>query len=168
MKLLVDTLFKNVTLDRFIDVYFSEDFNNRVAKISGLKKRDLVEEKIAPDGSRDRRVRMEPNVTLPGPIQKFVGNETITYDEVSHYDAAKKTVTYHIDSKANDRIKVSGTITFVPDGTGVRRKIDGVIEVKVFGVGGVIEKFVEQETQKGYAKIAVFLQSVLDEGAKVA
>ena len=102
-------------------------------------------------------------MTLPGPIQKLVGNEPITYDEVSHFDATKKTVTYRIDSKANDRIKVSGSISFVAEGSGVRRKIDGVIEVKVFGVGGVIEKFVEGETQKGYAKIAVFLQSVLDE-----
>ena len=168
MRLLVDNLFHNVTLDRFVDVYFSEDFNNRVAKVSGLKRRDLVEETRAADGSRDRRVRMEPNVSLPSPIQRFVGNETITYDEVSHYDAATKTVTYRIDSKANDRIKVEGKITFVAEGTGVRRKIDGTIEVKVFGVGGVIEKFVEQETQKGYAKIAVFLQQVLDEGAKVA
>lgn len=168
MKLLVDTLFQNVTLDRFVEVYFSEDFNNRVAKISGLKKRELVEEKRHEDGSRDRRVRMEPNVTLPGPIQKFVGNQTISYDEVSRYDAGKKQVTYHIDSKANDRIQVKGTITFVPEGTGVRRKIDGVIEVKVLGLGGLVEKFVEAETQKGYAKIAVFLQQVLDEHAKSA
>ena len=168
MKLLVDTLFKNVTLDRFVDVYFSEDFNNRVAAVSGLKSRKLVEEKIHPDGSRDRRVRMEPNVTLPAAIQKWVGNETITYDEVSHYDAAKKTVTYRIDSKANDRVKVNGVITFLAEGSGVRRKIDGNIEVKVFGVGAVIEKFVEGEVQKGYERLGVFLQQVLDEGQTVA
>lgn len=165
MKLFVDTTFKNVTVDRFLEVYFSEDFNNRVAAVSGLKSRRLVEEKRHDDGSRDRRVRMEPNVTLPGPIQKFVGKEPITYDEVSHFDATKRVVTYHIDSKANDRVKVGGTITFTADGTGVRRVIDGVIEFKVIGLGGLVEKFVEAETQKGYAKIAVFLQGYLDEHA---
>jgi hypothetical protein len=164
--MLVDTTFKNVTVDRFVEVYFSEDFNNQVARISGLKSRVLVEEKLHADGSRDRRVRMEPNVTLPGPIQKFVGSEPISYDEVSHYDAAKKRVTYHIDSKANDRVVVKGSIAFVADGSGVRRVIDGVIEVKVLGLGGIVEKFVEAETQKGYAKIATFLQGYLDEHAR--
>lgn len=168
MKLAVDTTFRNVTLERFVEVYFSEDFNNQVAKISGLKSRVLVQEKLHADGSRDRRVRMEPNVTLPAALQKFVGNQPITYDEVSFFDANKKTVTYRIDSKANDRITVKGTITFAAAGSGVRRVIDGVIDVNVFGLGGVVEKFVEAETQKGYAKIAVFLQDYLDKHAAAA
>ena len=58
MKLFVNTVFKNVTLERFLEVYFSEDFNNRVAAVSGLKSRRLVEEKRHDDGSRDRRVRI--------------------------------------------------------------------------------------------------------------
>ncbi len=166
MKMLVDTLFKNVTIDRFIEVYFSEDFNNRVAAISGLKSRVLVEEKVHPDGSRDRRVRMHPNVTLPSVIQKVVGKEEIHYDEVAHYDAAKKAVTYRVDSRANDRVKVGGVITFQAEGSGVRRTIDGDLEIKApFGLGSIIEKFVTGEVEKGYAKIAVFLQQYLDEHA---
>ena len=164
MKLLVDTLFKNVTIERFIEVYFSEDFNNRVAAVSGLKSRDLVDETIHPDGSRDRRVRLRPNITLPMIIRKWATEDQIQYDEVAHFDAKKLEATYQIDSKANDRVKVGGVIRFLATGSGVRRLIDGVIEIKApFGVGGVIEKFIEGETQKGYAKIATFLQGYLDE-----
>lgn len=167
MKLFVDTLFKNVTLDRFIEVYFSEDFNNQVAVQSGLKSRVLVEEKIHPDGSRDRRVRMHPSVTLPGVIQKVVGKQEIYYDEVAHYDAVKKAVTYRVDSRANDRVNVAGTITFKAEGSGVRRVIDGDIDIRApFGVGSIIEKFVTAEVEKGYAKIAVFLQKFLDDHAR--
>ncbi|MDP2340243.1 MAG: DUF2505 family protein [Deltaproteobacteria bacterium] len=166
MKMIVDTLFQNVTLDRFIEVYFSEDFNNRVAAVAGLKSRDLVEETIHADGSRDRRVRLHPNVTLPTIIKKWASEDQIHYDEVAHYDAIKKEATYRIDSKANDRVKVGGVIRFTAAGAGVRRLIDGVIEIKApFGVGTIIEKFIEGETQKGYAKIATFLQGYLDERA---
>ena len=166
MKLHVDHAFDNVTVARFLDVYFSEDFNNRVAAISGLKTRALVDETIHADGSRDRRVRMHPAVTVPSTLQKFVSADQIHYDEVSHFDAAKNEITYRIDSKANDRVSVGGTIRVVANGAGVRRIIDGHVDVKVpFGVGAVVEKFIEAEVQKGYAKIRPFLQRYLDEHA---
>jgi hypothetical protein len=164
MKLAIDQRFARVTLERFIDVYFSEDFNNAVAAVSGLKSRRLVDETIAADGSRERRVRMEPAVPLPKPIEKLIGDERISYDEVSSYDAARKECRFRIDSKANERVRFEGTIRFIADGDGVRRVIDGVIEVRApLGLGGMIERFIESETQKGYAKIAAFLQRYLDE-----
>jgi len=164
MKLHVDHAFSSVTVERFLLVYFSEDFNNRVAAVSGLKSRALVEERIHPDGSRDRRVRMHPAVTVPAALKKFVTAEQIHYDEVSRFDAAAGTITYRIDSKANDRVDVGGTIRVVPHGSGVRRVIDGHVEVKApFGVGAMVERFIEAEVQKGYANIRPFLQRYLDE-----
>jgi hypothetical protein len=166
VKLHVDHAFTDVTVERFLAVYFSEDFNNRVAPVSGLKTRTLIEERIHADGSRDRRVRMHPAVTVPATLQRFVSAEQIHYDEVSRFDAATCTITYRIDSKANDRVDVGGTIRFVAHGSGVRRIIDGHVQVKVpFGVGAVVEKFIEAEVQKGYEKIRPFLQRYLDEHA---
>jgi hypothetical protein len=166
MKLHVDHEFAAVTVERFLQVYFSEDFNNRVAAVSGLKSRVLVDEKIHADGSRDRRVRMHPAVTVPSALQKFVTADQIHYDEVSRFDAATTVITYRIDSKANDRVDVGGTIRIVPHGGGVRRIIDGHVEVKApFGVGAMVEKFIEAEVQKGYANIRPFLQRYLDEHA---
>lgn len=167
MKLHVDTLFQRVTLERFVDIYFSEELNNSVAKVSGLKSRTLVDEKRQSDGSRDRRVRLEPGVTLPGPIQKladgFVGGKAhLTYDEVSSYDATTHTSKFFIDSKLKDRATFEGTIRFVVEGDGVRRVIDGVIELRAPLVGGMIERYIESETQKGYVKIAKFLQEWID------
>ena len=164
MKFTINHLFQNVTIERFIETYFSEAFTHSVAKFTGLKTRTLVEEKVHPDGSRDRRVRMHPDVKLPAPIRKFATEDQIHYDEVSHYDAAKREVTFRIDSKANDRVKVAGTIRFVPEGSGVRRIIEQTLEVKApLGLGGIIERFIEGEVEKGYGKIAPFLQTWLDE-----
>jgi hypothetical protein len=169
VKLYVDTKFERVSLDRFIEIYFSEDFNLAVAPVSGLKTRKLVDEKRVDDGSRLRRVLIEPNVTLPGAIQKALDTiaggkgAAIRYDEVTDYDAKSKTAKYFIDSKINDRVKVAGMIKFVADGSGARRILDGVIEIKAPLIAGMIEKFIEAETQKGYAKIGSFLQKWIDE-----
>lgn len=164
MRLIVDQRFARVTLERFIAVYFSEDFNNAVASVSGLRSRRLVEEKVGDGGSRQRRVRMQPDIKLPAALARLAPVEQIAYDEVSTYDPQSQTVTYRIDSAANDRVKVEGTIRFLSDGDGVRRTIDGVIEVRApMMLGPVVEKFIEAETQKGYVKIAAFLQRWLDE-----
>jgi hypothetical protein len=172
VKLHIDQRFTGVTPARFLEIYLSEDFNNQVAPISGLKTRKLVDEKSNADGTRERRVRMEPAVTLPGPIQKVVdglaggSGAVISYDEVSIVDTAKGEVRFRIDSRANDRAKFEGTIRIIPDGDGVRRVIDGVIEVKApLGLGGLIERFIESETKKGYEKIAAFMQRYIHEHA---
>ena len=176
MKLHVDQRFARVTVARFAEVYHSEAFNNAVAPVTGMRSRRLVEERVDEQGVRHRRVRMQPDTKLPAAIQTLADSivasagarEGITYDEVSTYDPATHTVTFRVDSKANDRVKMAGTIRFVRDvdaeGEGVRRIIDADIEVKApLGLGGMIERFIESETVKGYAKIAAFLQTWLDE-----
>jgi len=163
VKFHVDHRFERVTLDRFIAVYFSEHFNNEVAAISGLRTRTLVEEVVDDTGARKRRVRMHPDVKLPAPIKRFASEEQIHYDEVSSYDPVRREVKFRVDSKANDRVRFEGVIRFVAEGSGVRRLIDSEIEVKVpFGVGSIIERFIDVEVGKGYAKIQPFLQGYLD------
>lgn len=165
MKLFIDQLFTNTDVERFADTYFSEEFNNAVARHIGLKERRLVEEEPAGANKVRRRVRMVPAVELPKPVKKLIGDHEISYDEVSVYDAEKHEVDYHIESGAQDRVQVRGVIRFVPHKEGVRRVIDGEVEVKVFGLGGLIERLIESEVQKGYEKIGAFMQRWLDEHA---
>lgn len=165
MKYVIDQEFRCESVERFRDVYFSEDFNNRVAGEIGLKERRLVEEKTLDDGRVLRRVRMVPNVQLPAALKKLIGDHEIAYDEVSTFDPAKNEVEYFIDSKAKDRVSVTGIIRFVPSSGGVRRVIDCEVSAKVFGLGGVIEKLIESEVKKGYEKIALVMQRYLDETA---
>jgi hypothetical protein len=165
----IDHAFTNVTAERFLEVYFSEDFNNRVAPVSGLKTRTLVEETVHAGGARDRRVRMHPDVDVPAALRRFVRAEQIHYDEVSHFDPANNEIRYRIDSRANDRVTVSGVIRVVPEASGVRRLIDTEVAINApFGVGAVVERFVEAEVTKGYAKLQPFLQQYLDDHARKA
>lgn len=166
MRLHVDQRFARVTLERFMETYFSEDFNDAVAALSGLRSRKLVEEQRDAAGVRHRRVRMEPAVAVPPPIDRLVGKEPLSYDEVSRYDPAEQQLRFHVESRAGDRLSFAGTITFRADGDGVRRVIDAELTVRApLGLGAVVERFVLAQTQEGYRKIGDFLQRWLDERA---
>lgn len=164
MKLFIDQLFPGTNLEHFEETYFSEEFNTAIAQEIGLKERKLVEKRTDDDGKVHRRVRMIPAIELPGPIRKIVGDKEISYDEVSVFDPKNHSVRYQIESAAQDRVSVGGEIRFTAESSGgVRRVIDGEIIVKVFGLGTVIERFIESETQKSYARISDFMQTWLKE-----
>ncbi len=165
MKYTIDQEFRCESVERFAAVYFSEPFNEGVAKELGLKERRLVEEEPL-DGERvRRRVRMIPSVQLPGALKKLIGDHEINYDEVSTYDRARQEVEFFIDSAARDRLEVKGTIRFLQSPGGVRRLIDCEANARVFGVGGLIEKLIESEVKKSYETIARVMQRYLDEDA---
>lgn len=158
----IDQTFTGCSVEEFAAVYFSEDFNTAVAPIAGMKERTLEEMTVLDDGREVRRVKMVPSVNLPKPVQKLTGGADIVYYEVSTYDPKTKTVLYEIDSEAKDTIDVRGKISFLPDNGGVRRLIEGTVKVSIFGLGGIIEKLIENEVKKGYDKIAAFMQTYID------
>jgi hypothetical protein len=158
----VDQTFRCESVERFAEVYFSDDFNNAVAAEIGLKERRLVELEELGDGRVRRRVRMIPSVELPKALRKLIGDAVITYDEVSTYDPARQETSYWVDSAVKDRVQVSGTIRFIAAEGGVRRVIDSEVKARVFGLGRVIESLVKNEVQKGYVVIGRFMQDYLD------
>lgn len=163
MKYTIDQTFRCESLTFFREVYFSEAFNQAVARDLGLKERTLLEERVGDDGRRKRRVRMVPAVQLPAAIQALIGDHELSYDEVSVYDPANDEVEYFIDSAARERLTVRGNIRFSAAPRGVRRVIEGEVSAKVFGLGGVIERLVQSEVEKSYERIARFMQRYLDE-----
>ncbi len=166
MKLHVDQRFARVSLERFCATYFSEDFNDAVAAVSGLKSRKLVEERVEPDGTRVRRVRMTPSARIPPPIDRLVGRAAVTWDEVQRYQPLAHELHFHVESPANDRVHMTGLIRFLADGDGVRRTIDAELRINApLGLGVIVERFVVAESERGYRRMGEFLQRWLDEHA---
>ncbi|MBI1948033.1 MAG: DUF2505 family protein [Deltaproteobacteria bacterium] len=164
MKLHVDQRFARVTRERFVATYFAEDFNDAVAAISGLKSRKLVEEHIEPDGTRVRRVRMQPSARIPPPIDRVIGSATVAWDEVQRYHPSEHLLHFHVESRAAERVRMAGVIRFLEDGDGVRRVIDAELTITApLGLGALIERFVIAETDRGYRRMGEFLQRWLDE-----
>ena len=159
----IDQTFRGCNVEEFAAIYFSEDFNTQVAPHVGMKERTLVELRTLDDGSEVRRVKMVPSVNLPKPVLALTGGADIVYYEVSTYNPKTQTVAYNIDSDANDTIDVRGKISFLKAPTGTRRLIEGTVKVSIFGLGGIIEKVIENEVKKGYDKIGAYMQTYIDE-----
>src|SRR5271166_2588012 len=132
MEFAVEIVTQGVDYARFRRVYNSEEFNREVAHAAKLKERTLVEYVKLPDGKEQKRVRIVPNLTLPGAVQKLFPGGEFNYDEVTVLDPVSRTATYANETRAGDTIQVTGLARYLEEGNGVRLRFEGQAKVKVF------------------------------------
>jgi hypothetical protein len=102
-----------------------------------------------------RKVRVVPNVNLPGPLKKLVG-DSFGYEEHGTLDRAKNEWTWRMLPK-KEIIATRGTTRIEPVGDAqCRRNDEVVVEGKIFGLGGIIESTAEKEVRASSAKEHAF------------
>jgi hypothetical protein len=146
-------------------VFFDPEYNRRLY-LDALKFKsfEIVEQTGAPGEVRTRKMRTEPASDAPAVVQKLIGN-SISYIEEGRLDPQTGIWTYSIvTSKLADKVKIGGRFWVEPKG---EKKIDRAcecgIEVKVFGVGGAIESYIEKTTRESYEAAARFTNQFLRE-----
>jgi hypothetical protein len=118
------------------------------------------------DGARTyRSIEVEPYVPdLPAVIRKVVG-DNLRYREEAYFDA--ETGKYHVRVVPNrmaDKIFVSGIQSVEEAGpNSCRRIFDADVEVKIFGVGNLIEKKIVHDLTKSYDVGGKFTEKYLAE-----
>src|SRR6185369_13331599 len=91
-----------------------------------------------------RKLRVSPNINLPGVVQKLVG-DTFSYEEHGTLDRARNEWSWRMIPK-KELVATRGKVRIEPMGDGQCRRHDEVIvEGKIFGLGGVIESTAEKE-----------------------
>jgi hypothetical protein len=119
---------------------------------------EVVEENISDDGSTTWRIDYAANVDLPSFAKKFVGDGS--YSEFGTYDNVHKQYKARCVPKQNaDKFGTTFEIRALPLGDGTRCERVTVVEntVKVFGVGGLIERFLEHTQRDAHNRAADFL-----------
>jgi hypothetical protein len=164
MKFTVEMLTRRVDYLRFRQVYFSESFNREIMKAVNLQERSTQERVVGDDGKERMRMRIVPKITLPGVIQKLLEGHPISYDEITVFDPQARQASFAIESLARDTVQVTGQLRFLDEGDGVRFRFEGDARVKVFGLGGLIERFLVGEVKSRYALLEQALQRFVDEG----
>jgi hypothetical protein len=117
------------------------------------------------DGKLHRVVEVVPYVgELPGAIKAVVG-EGIGYEERGVLDRAAKTYkVVVVPNKLADKLNVKVDIWTVADGdTRCRRKVRADVSVKIFAVGGAIEKRMLADLERSYQKSADFTNRFIAE-----
>lgn len=146
-------------------IFLDAEYNERLFKteLKFPSWRELSREERG--GLIHRVIEVVPYVgELPGPIKAVVG-EGIGYEERGVYDrAAKNYKVTVVPNKLADKLNVKVEQWTVPDGEGrCRRKMRGDVNVKIFGVGGAIEKRMLSDLERSYQKTADFTNRFIAE-----
>lgn len=119
---------------------------------------EVVEERVDEGGAMHWLVEYTANVELPGFIKKLVGDGS--YSEIGCFDTVRKTYSARCVPKVNaERFSTTFEISAqsVGDGTRCERVIAVENTVKVFGLGTVVESYLERVQRDAHTRSADFL-----------
>ena len=147
----------------FWDTFLNTDYNNEMfCQRMKFPRWELSSFELTDDVMR-RVVEVEPYVAeLPMPIKKAIG-ESIRYREEGKLD--RKTGSYSfrvVPSKLADKILISGKqFTQSLGERRCRRIFEAEVQIKIFGIGSLIEKNVVSDMRKSYDVGADFTHDYL-------
>lgn len=111
-----------------------------------------------------RRIAITPKLELPPSIAKLIG-EHFRYEEVGELDRAIGLYSFRLQAPhgmGNDKASIAGTLRAEPLPNGeTRRVVDMMIDVRMFGLGSMLERFAAQAIQDRYAAHARAWNAVL-------
>ncbi len=148
-------------IDCDVDTYwrcvFDNEYNDRLYE-QALKFREvktLVNEDRG--ATRARKVHLNPPpADLPGPVQKVIGD--LSWDEEGTFDKSAKRYRFKIrPASLPDKTHIEGEVWAEPRGDKkCERILKCNVEVKVFMVGGIVEKRIIDDMRKSYETAARF------------
>lgn len=157
----------NCDADTFWNKIFLDPEYNRALFLEGLKFPEYESLEERDTGTTViRRCRVRPKQDAPAAIQKIVGG-SFSYVEDGTFDKAAKRYRFKvITATMADKIRSEGELRVEPAGDKrVKRIIDMTVEVKIFGIGGMVESFVSKSMQDNYDQAATFTNKwIADKG----
>jgi hypothetical protein len=164
MKFSVEIVGRGASLERIRTIYFSQEFDDAVAQAANLVERRQIEHEQEPSGVERTRTHVVPRIGLPGPVQKLLRGQVISYDEVLIYDPTQKAASFSIRSLAGKTVQVNGQVRFLEEPSAVRLRFEGEARIHVFGLGGMLERLLVREVTERYAQAQSVLQAFIDRG----
>jgi len=147
-----------ISASRFIELTFDPAF---------MKRLNLEAMKVQSYETLDRHVdgpvwtmknRIAPQDNMPGFIKKLVGGGFNYEESVTHNKGSDTVSAVMIPSVMRDKLRMTYTLRVIPVGDNACRRImDWEIEVKIFGLGGQIEKFAAGEIERSLEHSANFM-----------
>lgn len=146
-------------------VFFEEEYNRRMF----LEALNFESYKVVSlddtDAQTTRVVDAVPRIgDLPAPLKKLA-ESGIGYREKVVFDKKTKRVKVDVEpASLKGKLFITGEIRCEPVGDKQCRRIyETVIEAKIFGVGGMVEKRLLSDIEKSYADAAKFTNAYLAE-----
>jgi hypothetical protein len=151
-------------VDTFWDkVFFNEEYVKRL-HVEGLRFKDVKIVEMKDEGGKlSRTIRVDPKFDAPAVVQKILG-DLFFYTEVGTFDRATKRWSYTLTpSVLSDRVTIRGDIWCDNTDKGLNHVADLEIDVRVFGIGSILESFTAKENRDGYQRATDFTNRWLRE-----
>ncbi len=145
--------------DRFWrEVFFEEAYNTPLYRDAlRFEAFDLLSLTLDDAGNRQRRVRVKPRLDAPAAVRKVIG-DSLTYIEEGRFDAAAQR--WHartLPSVRADKISIVTEMWMEPVNDHEADRVARFdVNVSMFGVGRLFEKFVEKTLRDSYDRSAEF------------
>lgn len=151
------------SVETFWRLYFDDEYKEALDREMDLAEHVILED--VPRGDRRFiRARLTPNREIPKAVQKVFRSATLSYVEERLYDADRSRIDWTaLHDMLGKRFRCSGQFSVQPEGDGSRRILDGSIEVKILGVGRLIEKTIASDVERTYDVSARFIGRWLEE-----
>lgn len=150
------------TPERIWPLYFDDDFTVELYERGlGFPSCKIVERRD--DGDKlFRRMVMVPKIEMPKAVAKIVGDR-VGYEETGDWVRSAGVYRWQMVLAAfGDKVRVAGTMRFVPQGTEhCRRVVEFEVEAKLFGIGGMVEKTAANNSIDGWNASAKWINGYL-------
>lgn len=118
---------------------------------------------VQQDGKiRRRDMAVTPKLDIPAAVAKLLGPK-LGYTEKGAFDETREAWSYQmLLNVLTDSIRIGGEMTMEPLGTHRCTRVSRMwVEVKIFGVGGLIEKAAEKNMRDGWNRSALWINGWL-------
>jgi predicted DNA-binding protein with PD1-like motif len=147
-------------------LFFAEHLNKAICADLGMHRTLVLRQEQ--EGELHRQVSIRPQREIPGVIAKLLGDRQVEYTEHMHVRFGTLRGTWRIvPGLFADKVKAWGTVQFSEVEGGCNRIVEGDVEVKIFGLGTLIEKFVVHDIERSFTRAAQFTNQQLRSGALV-
>lgn len=163
MRFTADHVIEGLPLAKYKELYFEDEFNVALCRAVRLARRSLKFERTG--DKVVRHVHVEPEGReIPAPVAKLLGQRRFSYVEELEMDLATGEGRWRtIPTLLPEKVDARGTLRFVDAGGSARRIVHGTIDVHVFGIGSIVERFICSDAERSYADAAVFTRAFIRE-----
>jgi hypothetical protein len=149
----------STSVDEHWRIFFDDEFERELYKFMRFPKYELVEHRDTEE-KLYRKIKVTPHIEAPAAVVKVLG-PSFGYVEDGSFDKKSKVWRSRVITNVlSDRMGTDFVVRTEPigDGTRCRRTIDLNVEVRVFGIGGLIESVFEKSLRDGWRNSHVFLE----------
>ncbi len=127
---------------QFWEIYWDVGFQQKLAEVARLKEYTVVSDEDSVT-CRIASVFISPQREFPSVVRRMVKNATAAFVEDRRWVKAESCVYWNVRPQALEgRANCKGTLRVTATATGCERLIEGVVTVRLMGVGSLIERLI--------------------------